>query len=367
MIQHIPALGAEPASTQRARNVTIFDVALAAGVSKSTVSNVVLGVGQVSDETQRRVRAVIDALDYKPNGIARQFVKRQTTIIGVLVGDLGNAYHAHLAQVVERALFRCGHTTMFCNIEGDEELALAGVNALLEQRVAGFVFLALIERTPQLADSLRRADIPMVAIGLRQEWTDSVGPRDREGGRLATQHLLDLGHRRIGYLRTSMVEPGGDRARRAGYVAALRKAGVEPPPAMWWDPGSNTVRVGRTAVPLTRALRGPRAPSAVFVWNDYGAISLIDACEEAGIDVPGDLSVVGFDDIAIAALGRISLTTIAQPLDFQAEKAVSMLVDRINGRAPANAQHLSVPVELRVRGSSAPFGRRRRASRSASR
>jgi LacI family transcriptional regulator len=359
MTQHTPAVGSEPASTSRARNVTIFDVARAAGVSKSTVSNVVLGVGQVSDETQRRVRAVIDALDYKPNGIARQFVKRQTTIIGVLVGDLGNAYHAHLAQVVERALFRCGHTTMFCNIEGDEELALAGVNALLEQRVAGFVFLALIERTPQLADSLRRANIPMVAIGLRQEWTDSVGPRDREGGRLATQHLLDLGHQRIGYVRTSMVEPGGDRARRAGYVAALRKAGLDASPAMWWDPDSSSIRVGRTTMPLTRAFGAAHAPTAVFVWNDYGAISLIDACEEAGIAVPGDLSVVGFDDIAIAALRRISLTTIAQPLDFQAERAVSMLVDRINGRAPANAQHVTVPVELRVRGSSAPIERRR--------
>ena len=244
---------------------------------------------------------------------------------------------------------------MFCNIEGDEELAIAGVNALLEQRVAGFVFLALIERTPQLAESLRRADIPMVAIGLRQEWTDSVGPNDRDGGRLATQHLLDLGHRRIGYVRTATVEAGGDRARHAGYVDAVRKAGVEPTAAAaGGSPGGTTIRVGRSATPLARALRGPEAPTAVFVWNDFGAIGLIDACEEAGIDVPGDLSVVGFDDIAMASLGRISLTTISQPLDFQAEKAVAMLLDRINGQAPAKAQHLSVPVELRVRGSSAP-------------
>ena len=343
-----------PAKPQPPRNVTIFDVARAAGVSKSTVSNVVRGVDRVSDETRLRVLDVIEQLHYKPNGIARQFVKRQTTMIGVLVGDLGNAYHAHLAQVVERALFRQGHTTMFCNIEGDEELAIAGVNALLEQRVAGFVFLALIERTPQLAESLRRADIPMVAIGLRQEWTDSVGPNDRDGGRLATQHLLDLGHRRIGYVRTATVEAGGDRARHAGYVDAVRKAGVEPTPPLWWQPGWDAIRVGRSATPLARALRGPEAPTAVFVWNDFGAIGLIDACEEAGIDVPGDLSVVGFDDIAMASLGRISLTTISQPLDFQAEKAVAMLLDRINGRAPAKAQHLSVPVELRVRGSSAP-------------
>ena len=109
-----------------ARSITIFDVAHEAGVSKSTVSNVVRGVDEVSDETRQRVLAVIERLNYKPNGIARQFVKRRTTMIGVLVGDLGNAYHAHLAQVVERALFRRGHTAMFCNIEGDEELAIAG-------------------------------------------------------------------------------------------------------------------------------------------------------------------------------------------------------------------------------------------------
>ena len=205
-------------------------------------------------------------------------------MIGVLVGDLGNAYHAHLAQVVERALFRQGHTTVFCNIEGDEELAIAGVDALLEQRVAGFVLLALIERTPQLAESLRRTDIPMVAIGLRQEWTDSVGPNDREGGRLATQHLVDLGHRRIGYVRTAMVEASGDRARHAGYVEAVRKAGVEPTAGAVVAAGSDTIRVGRSAVPLARALRGPEAPTAVFVWNDFGAIGLIEACEEAGID-----------------------------------------------------------------------------------
>ncbi len=347
-----------------ARSITIFDVARVSGVSKSTVSNVVRGVGHVSEDTKRRVLAVIDDLGYTPNGIARQFVKRQTNMIGVLVGDLGNSYHAHLAQVVERALFRCGHTAVFCNIEGDEELAIAGVDALLEQRVAGFVFLALVERTPRLADSLRRPSIPMVAVGLRQEWTDSVGPRDREGGRLATRHLLDLGHRRIGYVRTSMVEPGGDRARRAGYAAALRRAGLEPAPPMAWDTATNTIRVGRTRLALSRALTGPTAPTAVFVWNDHGAIGLIDACEAEGIAVPGDLSVVGFDDIAMASLGRISLTTVAQPLDFQAERAVSMLLDRINGRAPAKAQHLSVPVELRVRGSTAPV-RRGRAGRPA--
>ena len=344
----------ERAGARRRRDVTIFDVARAAGVSKSTVSNVVRGVDEVSTETRQRVLAAISALNYTPNGIARQFVRRRTTMIGVLVGDLGNAYHAQLARVVERALFRSGYTAVFCNIEGDEELAIAGVDALLEQRVAGFLLLASIERTPQLPESLRRTGVPTVVIGLRQGWTDSVGPQDREGGRLATQHLVDLGHRRIGYVRTSMVEASGDRARHAGYRAVLLAAGVAPPPAMWWEPGSETIRVGRASVGLVEGLSGPGAPTAVFVWNDFAAIGLIEVCERAGIAIPRDLSVVGFDDIAIAGLNRISLTTVAQPLDFQAERAVEFLLERMDGRAPERPRHLSVPVEIRVRGSSAP-------------
>jgi len=341
------------AGARRRRDVTIFDVARAAGVSKSTVSNVVRGVDEVSAATRQRVLEAIESLNYTPNGIARQFVRRRTTMIGVLVGDLGNAYHAQLARVVERALFRAGYTAVFCNIEGEEELAVAGVDALLEQRVAGFLLLASIERTPQLPASLRRTGVPTVIIGLRQEWTDSVGPHDREGGRLATQHLVDLGHRRIGYVRTAMVEAGGDRARHAGYRAVLTGAGLEPPPGMWWDQGADTIRVGRTEMPLRDALRGPGAPTAVFVWNDFAAIGLIEACEAAGIGVPRDLSVVGFDDIAVAGLARISLTTVAQPLDFQAERAVEILLARMDGRAPGKPRHLTVPVELQVRGSTA--------------
>jgi LacI family transcriptional regulator len=343
----------ESSPAQRRRDVTIVDVARAAGVSKSTVSNVVRGVHEVSEPTRVRVLEAIQALNYTPNGIARQFVRRRTTMIGVLVGDLGNAYHAQLARVVERALFRAGYTAVFCNIEGDEELAVTGVDALIEQRVAGFLLLASIERTPQVPASLRRTGVPTVVIGLRQEWTDSVGPHDREGGRLATQHLADLGHRRIGYVRTSMVEAGGDRARHAGYRSVLAAIGAHPPPPMWWEQGAETIRVGRTAVPLRAAFSGPAAPTAVFVWNDFAAIGLMEACEAAGVAVPRDLSVVGFDDIAIAGLARISLTTVAQPLDYQAERAVAILLARMDGSAAERPQHLRVPVELRVRGSSA--------------
>jgi DNA-binding LacI/PurR family transcriptional regulator len=338
------------------KNPTIFDVAAAAGVSKSTVSNVVRGADEVSETTRQRVLKAIERLNYKPNAIARQFVKQRTTILGVLVGDLGNPYYAQMARVVEREAFRCGYTTMFCNIEGDEDIAVAGVEALLEQRIVGVVFLAFIERTSQLEESLRRANVPIVFLGLSEQWGDSVGPRDADGGRLATEHLLQLGHRRIAYVRTPLVERSGDRARHAGYVSAMRKAEHPPLPVFSWNPGEDSIRVGRRLMPLAEALRDPDPPTALFVSNDIGAVAILEACEQLGLRVPEDLSLVGFDDIAIAGLHRISLTTVAQPLDFQAETAVSLLLQRIDKPA-LRPRHVSVPVELRVRESTARLRR----------
>jgi DNA-binding LacI/PurR family transcriptional regulator len=332
---------------------TILDVAAAAGVSKSTVSNVVRGADDVSSTTRARVLAAIDLLGYTPNAIARQFVRQRTTILGVLVGDLSNPYYAQMAQVAERAAFGHGYTTMFCNIEGAEDIALAGVETLLEHRVAGIVFLAYISRTDQLEEALRRAGVPIAFLGLSERWGDSVGPQDAQGGRLATEHLIGLGHRRIAYVRTPLVERSGDRARHGGYRAAMRAAGLETLLPMTWGPGASTIQCGRASMKLSDALRGPEAPSALFVSNDIGAIAMLEACENERLKVPQHISIVGFDDIAIAGLHRISLTTVAQQLDFQAERAVSLLLERIHdpGLPP---RHTSVPVELRVRQSTAP-------------
>ncbi len=346
---------ARPPRRRERKAPTILDVAAAAGVSKSTVSNVVRGV-EVSDATRARVLRAIERLNYKPNAIARQFVQQRTTMLGVLVGDLSNPYYAQMAQVAERAAFRCGYTTMFCNIEGEENIAVAGVEALLEHRVAGIVFLAFISRTPQLEAALKQAAVPSVFLGLSEEWGDSVGPQDTQGGRLATEHLLAIGHRRIAYVRTPLVERSGDRARYAGYRAAMRKAGATATTPLQWEPGADTVMIGASTLDLVRALEQRDAPTALFVSNDIGAIAMIETCETLGFGVPDRVSIVGFDDIALAGLHRISLTTVAQSLDFQAERAVDLLLERIEspGLPP---RHESVPVELRVRSSTAPPSR----------
>jgi len=182
---------------------------------------------------------------------------------------------------------------------------------------------------------------------------DSVGPRDSQGGRLATEHLLALGHRRIAYVRTPLVERSGDRARYAGYRAAMRKAGLPMPAPLVWEPGAGAARAAGVRSDLADILARDDAPTALFVSNDIGAIAMIETCETLGFSVPSDVSVVGFDDIALASLHRISLTTVAQALDFQAVRAVDLLLERIEdpGLPP---RHESAPVELRVRESTAP-------------
>src|SRR5579863_10512045 len=341
---------------------TILDVAAEAGVSKSTVSNVVRGVPHISPETRAKVLEAIERLRYRPNGVARQFVQQRSTMLGVLLDDLSNPNNAQMAQGVERAAFGSGYTTMFCNIEGSSDMAISGVDLLLSQRVAGIIMLAPIEQPSPAYDALNEVGIPTVFVGLSGTWGDSVGPRDAEGARLATGHLLDLGHERIAYVRTPLVERSGDQARSSGYRNSMRRRGLQPLSTFVWTPGSATVRIDNRQVPFETAMTSAEAPTAFFVSNDIGAIGLVDACEAIGLRVPADISVVGFDDITMAGLKRISLTTVSQPLMFQAERGVGLLLERIEHPTIA-PRHIRVPVELRVRDSTAPPRRARAKAR----
>src|SRR2546421_10551994 len=156
---------------------TIFDVAALAGVSKSTVSNVVRDVDGVAELTRARVLEAIQRLEYRPNALARQFVQQRTTTLGVLVGDLDNPFYAEMAKLIERWAFHHGYLAMFCNIEGDDALARSGVEAMLEQRVAGVVFLAPSDRS-SVGEDLIRQHTPAVLVRLRDGPAGSIAASD---------------------------------------------------------------------------------------------------------------------------------------------------------------------------------------------
>ena len=317
------------------RHPTILDVASHAGVSKSTVSNVVRGLPGVSEATRRRVRSSIRELGYRPNVLA-------------------NPFFAEMAKSVERHAAARGYTAMFCNTEGDSQSELAGIETLLEHRVAGIVFLAFSGDSRTMQETLQH-QVPAVFVSCRAEWGDVVSVDDSFGGRLGTKHLIECGHRRIAFLSVPALEDASDRARWDGYCDALHAAGLGPPAKISWSPPADHARVDGIERTLLDVFTGPDRATAVFASNDVGAIALQEFADRVSLRVPGDISIVGFDDVPMAGLARIALTTVAQPRDELARLGIATIADRIEQRLKGPPQKTVVEVNLVARKSTAPF------------
>lgn len=342
------------AETRRRGHPTILDVARAAGVSKSTVSNVIRETGSISAETRSRVRAAIEQVGYRPNAVARSLVRQRTTTVGIVVGDLANLFYSELAKLVERHTSAAGYAAMICNTDGHPESERLRVGSLLEQRVAGIVMLQF-SGDGEVLDEVRRRGVPLVVVSGWEPASDWVAVDDAAGVELGVRHLLELGHRRIAYLSSELVEPSADAARMTGYRRALSGHGIEPDPALtlrWEHPAylrdDAALRAG-----VARLLASDEPPTAFSVSNDLVAVDLLETLEGLGLRVPEDVSVVGFDDIAIAGLARVSLTTIAHPRERLAEVGTRILIERIEGDESPLRQVQLAPA-LVVRRSTSP-------------
>lgn len=334
---------------------TILDVASEAGVSKSTVSNVVRGLPGVSDSTRQRVQTAIESLGYRPNVLARQLVQQRTNILGVVVGDLANPFFAEMAKLVERHAATRGYTAMFCNSEGNSESEVAGVETLLEYRVAGIIFLAFSGDSRTMRETLEH-EVPVVFVGCHEDWGDVVSVDDVRGGRLATNHLIAAGHRRIAYVSIPELEETSDLGRLKGYMEALSEAGLGPPVRVGWSPPADRAVVGGVDRKLLEVFAGPDRVTAVFASNDFAAIYLQEFADRFNLRVPQDLSIVGFDDVAMAGLARIALTTVAQPREEMARLGISTIADRIEKKLKGPPRTTLVGVNLVERSSTAPPG-----------
>ncbi|MDQ6722172.1 MAG: LacI family transcriptional regulator [Candidatus Dormibacteraeota bacterium] len=337
----------------RARHPTISDVAAAAVVSKSTVSNVIRGVPTVRPGTRERVLRCIDELGYEPNAHAQQLVLQRPTVFGVVVGDLANPFYAEMAKQIERAAAARGYQAMFCNTQGDEDTELKAIQSFLQYRVAGILFLAYAGD----AERARRASegrVPAAFVTCTAGWGDVVGGDDRDGAAKVTQHLLDLGHRRIAYFTDPIVEDAADRDRQEGYRSVLERAGLEPASFHWERPAQKPARPDRNEAQMDAVLRD--GFTAVFSSNDLGAIELLECADRLGIRVPEKLSVAGFDDVLMAGMARINLTTVRQPQEELARLAVETLAARACGELIGGSLRRTVELELVIRGSTAAPG-----------
>ena len=330
------------------------DVAERAGLSVSTVSHVINNTRAVSVESRQKVLEAMDELDYKPNALARSLRRRKTNTLGMIVPDSANPFFAEIARAIEDASFAQNYSVILCNSEGDLEKQQAYTDVLIENRVAGILFVAAGIST-ELVSDLGRRKVPLVVIDREVPGVDvdTVMTNHAQGGCLATQHLIDLGHRRIACIAgNSEVSPSAERL--TGYRETLQKNAIAFDESLVVK-GDFQYQSGYEATNYLLALETP--PTAVFACNDLMAVGSISAASALGIRVPDDLSVVGFDDVQLASYTNPSLTTVDQPKVKIGTLATQMLLERMKD-LDATPRFERLDTELRIRRSTAPRAER---------
>ena len=337
------------------RRITSYDVAKAAGVSQTTVSFVLNQVAEanISDETRQRVAIAAKELGYVPDAAAQALVRGRTQIIGVVVTTLDDPFIGALVQTIESAAHDQGYVIILASSNDIPEREVAAARMLQSRRVDG-VIVASSRAGALYKVQLEQPRVPVVVINNLAEPSDglvlSVGVDNRHGGKVATAHLIEKRHRRIAYV-ASPPNRSDNKERMAGYRQALAEAGIGYSKSLVVQ-GTGGTDGGQRALPVLLSLDDP--PSAVFCYNDLTAIGLMDAARRAGLALPRDLAIVGFDDIAMAQFCHPPLTTIAQPiaeLGWRAIKLVlALLADDAAGTAPG--RNVTVRGQLIVRASS---------------
>ncbi|MGW3490342.1 LacI family DNA-binding transcriptional regulator [Streptomyces sp. NPDC001054] len=340
----------DPAPARPDRPLGIKDVARAAGVSTGTVSYVLNQPDRVAAPTRRHVRAVIERLGYVRRDSARQLRAGHSRILALLVHDMGNPFYAALARGAERAARAAGLGVMVCNSAGSPAEESSYLALFAEQRVRG-VLLAPTGPGPAALRDFRRHSIPFVVVDRCAAGDEgcAVGVDDVAGGALAVRHLLAGGHRDLAYV-SGPAHLRQVRDRRTGALRALAEAGL-PPSALREVAGERLdVAGGRDAG--ARLLGLSRRPTAVFCANDLLALGLLQSLHTAGVRVPGEIALVGYDDIEFAAAATVPLTSVHQPAHTLGTRATRLLLDE---NEPAHRhQHLCLKPRLVVRESTAP-------------
>jgi LacI family transcriptional regulator len=324
---------------------TIREVAERAGVSYATVSHVINRTRVVSQETRERVLAAMADLSYRPNALARSLRQCKTNTIGLVLPDSANPFFAEISRSIEDEAFNRGYSVFLCNTELDIQRELFYVDVLSKKQVDGIIFVAAGDQADSL-DFLQRQQMPVVMIDrdLPNVEVDAVLTDHRLGGYLATRHLILLGHKRIACIAgPSSITPSAERL--TGYRKALQEArlGFDEKLILRGDYHA------RSGMELTHAvLRMKPRPTAIFALNDLMALGALRAAAEAGLSVPRDLAVIGYDDLELAQFTNPPLSTISQPKKEIGAQALNLLVERISQKSRPPTRRVLAP-ELIVR------------------
>ncbi|MBP2306592.1 substrate-binding domain-containing protein [Azospirillum melinis] len=328
--------------------VTIRDVAREAGVSMSTVSHVINATRFVAPETEQLVRAAIDRLGYTPNGIARALKGNRTRTLGMIVTASSNPFFAHVIHGLETVSSDRGYSLILCNTDDEPDKQLRAFEALHNRRIDGLAVLTS-NADPGFLDNVqtRAPDLPLLLLdtdphpGACTVTDDSV-----MGGRLAARLLAERGFRRVACITGPGRHPRS-RARLAGLVEELGKAGLALEPGLLRE-ADLTIAGGYAAA--ASLLDGGEPPEAVFAFNDLMAAGVLRAAAERGLAVPDRLSVLGYDDIELAAYLTPPLSTIRQSAGLLGARAAELLIDHLEDGRPL-PDLLTLPPDLVLRAS----------------
>jgi LacI family transcriptional regulator len=341
--------------TRRRRRdaVTMHEVAKHVGVSPMTVSRVLSGDAKVRAETRARVQTAIEKLGYSPNVAARNLAKASTVHIGLIYNNPSATYMNELLVGVLEQSSQAGCQVVLERCGTRNERAV--IAKLLAEGVGGIILPPPLSDSKTALDALRAAREPFVAVATGRPAAEGLSVRinDFEAAAAMTRYVLSLGHQKIGFI-LGAANQIASAERYAGFVAALAERGLEPRPD-WVKQGAFTYRSGLLAT--EQLLAAPQRPSAIFASNDDMAAAAIAVAHRLRLDVPRDLTIVGFDDTPMATTIWPALTTIRQPVAAMARKAIEMLLEEIrlraNGSSLGPQQHI-VNFALIKRDSSAP-------------
>ena len=325
-------------------SVSIYDIAKKAGVAPSTVSRALEDHPRIGATTRKRIQELAREMDYVPSTVAKSLAANKTWTIGMVLATISDPFMGRVIEGVEQAAIEAGFNVFISTSQNDRQREIAAIKMLQKRRVDGIIVIAshLFDQYPRF---FGHSKVPIVIINEQEPWETMhfVTVDDVHAAQSAVEHLLTSGHRRIGYVGITN-RPKSNQYRLRGYQDALEAVGIAPDPALIFT--SHTIedhaKVGEASLKPLLAC----GATAVFCFNDTTAIGLLSACYKRGLSVPDKFSIIGFDDIDMAAYTIPPLTTIRQPRFELGQRAMHMMLALLAGQKPENQ---IVPGELVVR------------------
>ena len=324
---------------------TIKDIARLANVSSATVSRVINNYPYINRKTKEKVLEVISKTDYQPNALARSLVTKKSGMIGVIVWDLASPFFSEIVREIGNECRGKNYQPIFCSTDGNDKIQAEYIELLLQKNIEGFIFATAHLHDPQIEKLVLKSSPPVVLIDRRlsTELADYVTVDNIEGAYMAVKHLIDHGHKQIACVSGPDNSSSG-LERLEGYKKALTENNIPIDPTFIF-PGNFLRTGGYKAAEKIVSLKEKR-PSAIFCSNDFMALGMLEFFGKQKIKVPQDIALVGFDDISIASLNFIQLSTIDSMKIDVVKNAISILMKKISN--PNDDTHYGIKIKPKL-------------------